>query len=94
MKILSIFVAFLENMNFIKGVVNWDQNLPLKLLHVFGPLKKWYFVIKLFCPTVRKNCTSDQDFFLKFEDEGQEFAKILKLLGQLIQTVKGQNNFG
>ena len=31
---------------------------------------------KLFWPTVRKNCYSDWDFFfMKFEDEGQEFAK-------------------
>ena len=28
-----------------------------------------------------------------FEAEGQEFAKILRLLEQFIQTVKGQNNF-
>ena len=29
----------------------------------------------------------------KFEDEGQQFAKILRLLEQCIQTVKDQNNF-
>ena len=29
---------------------------------------------KLFWPTVRKNCTSDQEKLLKFEAEGQEFA--------------------
>ena len=48
---------------------------------------------KLSWPTVRKNCCSDQDKFLKFEAEGQEFAKILRLLEQFIQTVKGQNIF-
>ena len=48
---------------------------------------------KLFWPTVRKNCSSDRDFFLKFEAEGREFAKILRSLEQFIQTVKGQNNF-
>jgi hypothetical protein len=30
---------------------------------------------------------------LKFEAEGQEFAKCLRSLEQFIQTVKGQNNF-
>ena len=30
---------------------------------------------------------------LKFEAESQEFAKFLRSLEQLIQTVKGQNNF-
>ena len=48
---------------------------------------------KLFWPTVRKNCSSDREFFLKFEVEGWEFAKNLRTLEQFIQTVKGQNNF-
>ena len=49
---------------------------------------------KLFWPSVRKkNCSSDQEMFLKFEAEGLEFAKILRSLEQLIQTVKGQNNY-
>ena len=42
---------------------------------------------------MRKNCSSDQEKLLKFEAEGQEFAKNLRLLEQFIQTVKGQNNF-
>ena len=45
---------------------------------------------KLFLPTVRKNCSSDGEIFLKFEAEGREF---LRSLEQFIQTVKGQNNF-
>ena len=48
---------------------------------------------KLFRPTVRKNCSSDQEKLLKFEAEGREFAKFLRSLEQFIQTVKGQNNF-
>ena len=44
-------------------------------------------------PTVSKNCSSDRDKLLKFEGEGQEFAKFLRSLEQFIQTVKGQNNF-
>ena len=43
--------------------------------------------------TVRKNCSSDWEFFSKFEAEGQEFAKNLRSLEQFIQAVKGQNNF-
>ena len=30
---------------------------------------------KLFWPTVRKNCPRDREHFLKFEAEGQTFAK-------------------
>ena len=53
---------------------------------------------KLFWPTVRKNCSSDREKLLKFEDEGQEFAKFLRWLEQFapeqfIQIVKGQNIF-
>ena len=47
---------------------------------------------KLFWPTVRKNCSCDQENFLKFEAEGREFAKYLRSLEQSILTVKGQNN--
>ena len=38
-----------------------------------------------------QNCSSDREKLLKFEAEGQEFAKILRSLEQFIQTVKGQN---
>ena len=42
---------------------------------------------------MRKNCSSDREKLLKFEFEGQEFAKILRSLEQCIQTEKEQNNF-
>ena len=42
---------------------------------------------------MRKKNSSDQEKLLKFEVEGREFAKVLRLLEQFIQTVKGQNNF-
>ena len=42
---------------------------------------------------MRKKCSSDREKILKFEAEGQEFAKILRSLVQCIQRVKGQNNF-
>ena len=48
---------------------------------------------ELFWPTVRKNCSSDQEKPSKFETEGQEFSKCLRSLEQFIQAVKGQNNF-
>ena len=53
----------------------------------------WYLLPKLFRPTVRKKCSSDQEKLLKFEAKGREFAKLLRSLEQFIQTVKGQNNF-
>ena len=42
---------------------------------------------------MRKNCSSDREFFLKFEAEGQEMAKKLRSVEQFIQTIKVQNNF-
>ena len=48
---------------------------------------------KLFRPTVRKNCSSDQEKLLKFGAEGREFEIFSRSLEQFIQTVKGQNNF-
>ena len=36
-----------------------------------------------------KKIVSDQEKFLKFKAEGQEFAKVLTSLEQFIQTVKG-----
>ena len=43
--------------------------------------------------TVRKNCSTDRENLLKFEGEGQEFAKVLRSPEEFIQAVKGQNNF-
>ena len=40
---------------------------------------------------MRKNCSSDRDFFLKFEGEDREFAKFLR--SHFFLTV-GQYNFG
>ena len=48
---------------------------------------------KFFWPTVRKNCSSDWENFLKFKAEDWEFEKKLRSLEQFIQTVKGQYNF-
>ena len=35
----------------------------------------------------------NREKLLKLESEGREFAKFLRSLEQVIQTVKGQNNF-
>ena len=48
---------------------------------------------KLFWPTVRKNCSSDQENLLKFSAFCLEFANVLRSLEQVIQRMKGQNNF-
>ena len=42
---------------------------------------------------MRKNCSSDQENFLKFEAEGQDFAKFFRSLEKFIQTVRGQKKF-
>ena len=56
-------------------------------------IKNGILFSKLFWPTVRRNCSSDQEKLLKFMAEGWEFARILRSLEQHIQTVKVQNNF-
>ena len=51
------------------------------------------FFAKIVLTYCEKNCPSDCEKNLKFEAEGQEFAKFLRSLEQFIQTVKGQINF-
>ena len=46
--------------------------------------QKWYYVTKIVLTTVRKNCSSNCEKLLKFEAEGREFAKCLRLLEQFI----------
>ena len=60
-----------------------SDNLQQKLLK-FGIL-----LPKLFWATVWKNCSSDREKLLKFEAEGRECAKLLRLQEQFIQTVIG-----
>ena len=40
-----------------------------------------------------KNCSSDREFFLKFEAEGREFAKILRSLEQFIYLTERSYQF-
>ena len=61
------------------------QDLPFKHI-VPNPSK---IVSKMSWPTMRKNCSGDQEKVLKFEAKDWEFAKILRSLEQFIQTVKG-----
>ena len=68
----------------------WSQRL---LFNLVQSSNNGILLPKLFWPTERKNCFSDREKLLKFEIEGQEFAKFLQSLEQYIQTVKGQNNF-
>ena len=53
----------------------------------------YYFVSKIVLTYCKKNCSSDREKLLKFEVEGREFAKILRSLEQLVQTMKGQYSF-
>jgi hypothetical protein len=39
---------------------------------------------KLFGPIVKKKCSSDREKLMKFEAEGQEFAKFLRFLEKFI----------
>ena len=60
---------------------------------MFQERKRGILLPKLFRPTVRKKCSSDQEKLLKFQAEGCEFDKFLRSPEEYIQTLKGQNNF-
>ena len=68
----------------IKGDIQWS---------LIPQIRNGILLPKLFLSTVRKKISNDQQKLWKFEAKGKEFAKILRSLEQLIQTVKGQNNF-
>jgi hypothetical protein len=67
--------------------LNWPNVRKKNLV-----IKKGYFVTKIVQTYCEKKCSSDREFFLKFEDEGQEFSKKLRSLEQFVWIVKGQNN--
>ena len=60
--------------------LQWEKNV----LMIVNVSTHWYFVTKLFWPTLRKNGFSDQEKLFKFEAEGQEFAKPLRSLEKFI----------
>ena len=78
----SLSISKLQNLHFETKL------LPRILFSRNGNL-----LLKLFRPTVRKNCSTDREKLLKFDAEGWKFTKILRSLEQFFQTVKGQNNF-
>ena len=47
----------------------------------------------IFLPNCENKLFYDRGKLLKFEAEGQEFAKFMRSFEQFIQTVKGQNDF-
>ena len=74
---------------------NFDFNCSnlSSLRNLQEQVKKAFCYQELFWPfTVWINCSSDREKLLKFEAEGQEFAKWMRSLEQFIQTVNGQNN--
>ena len=74
----------------LSKMTNEEPYTPLSKQKVF---RNGILLSKLFWPTVRTNCSSDREKLLKFEAEGWEFAKILRLLQQFVGTMNGQNNF-
>ena len=47
---------------------------------IFFRIHNGILLPKLFWPTVRKNCSSDRENFLKFEAEGWEFSRFFDCL--------------
>ena len=81
-------LEFSEISNYYKGLVGVkDEDLYVVAKEGYRALTAVRNGILL--PTVRKNCSSDREKLLKFETEGQEFAKVLRSIEQIVQTVKG-----
>ena len=90
---IEISVFPLMSGNFlVKLKKAWAINFTTKnfLFHAEPFCENGILLPKLFWPTVRKNCSSDQEKLLKFEAEGWELAKKLRPLDQFIPTAKGQ----
>ena len=45
---------------------------------------------KLFRPTLRKNCCSDQEKLLKFEAEGREFQKFFSITTTIFSHIRSE----
>ena len=54
--------------------------------------KKWYFVTKIVLTYCEKN-SGDRGKLLKFQSEGQVFAKCLRSLEQFNQTMNGSTYY-
>ena len=73
------------------GISSIESNLEIYIItgKKYEKYKNGNLLPKLFWPTVRKYCSSDQEKLLKFEAEGRKFSKFLRSPEQFIQTVKG-----
>jgi hypothetical protein len=67
-------------------LVNYQKTCQILSGHAEkNPVTCNYILLpKLFLPTVRKKCSSDQEKLLKFEAEGREFVKILRSLEKFV----------
>ena len=63
----------------IQKLIELQNNLPLKDYVIDEIFKNWYFVTKIVLTYCDKKCSNDQETFLKFKDEGREFAKIVQI---------------
>ena len=67
-------------------VINFQRSLFCFLSY------QWYFVSKIVLAYCEKNCSSEREKVLKFEAEGQEFAKFEQCSERSDQLLK-QNTF-
>ena len=73
-------IYFRSTICFISDEPDWNTVFGTKVQSIWNENtvsneKKWNGILfpKLFWPTVRKNCSSDREKFLKFVAEGQKF---------------------
>ena len=80
---LGMFCS-LNEFELICNPARWNFSTQLTLFHSKKCTTiRGIFLPKLFWLTVRKNCSSDWEKLLKFETEGREFSKFLRLLKQM-----------
>ena len=92
-KLCTIMTKFHVTIYVISSTILGNHKTHLLTIYVGSqffphPHKNGILLPKLFWPTVRKKCSSEQEKLLKFEAEGQEFAKFLRSLEQFIQILK------
>ena len=74
----SKIVISMPNMKQLKNgglKMNKETRISILLFQAWTRGLNGILLPKLFWPTVRKDCSSDREKLLKFEAEGQEFAK-------------------
>ena len=87
----------LQNVLQIFVLISFSTRLKLAIIRRQNMCNKlvWNGILlpKLFWPTVRKKCSRDLENLLKFEVEGQVFAKMFEIIGRIYSNSERSKQF-